>query len=83
VFNCHNLLFAGDYEQGWSPESDAPPLNSARARALFAAGLLKYRAAATVNVVPLAATVDAGGCVVASATLAPHDVVLMECPGIL
>lgn len=70
---------AGDYNSGWSLLSDAPPIRSAKAQGVMAAGVAKYRAAAQLVTEPLAAGV-AAGCVQFAVVLPPHGVALLELP---
>jgi hypothetical protein len=73
-----NLSHAnGDYTS-WSVYSDAPPLSSSKAHAVFQAGIESYRAAAELQ--PSAAEVRVGtdGCVRIELELPAHEVALVE-----
>jgi hypothetical protein len=68
----------GDYSPGWSADSDAPPLQSEKAKAVFSDGLARYRAAAAMQATPIAAAVGTDGCVRLTLDMPPHSVALVE-----
>jgi hypothetical protein len=71
---------AGDYLPGLSPWGDEPPLASARAKQVWAAGLPKYRQKAVLQTQALdgACAIVGGGCVRCMLSMPAHSAALLE-----